>query len=404
MGDDFPQLYENVIARGLCTACGTCVGACPVNALDWVFEDDEPVPRLVGECCQCGNCNAVCPGADVNIPELERLIFNRERDEQIPDLGIYAGSFQARAVDNSVRSKGASGGVVTSLLAFALEENVIDCALVAGFKQHMPWRTEPRLAVNRQELLAAAQSKYAAVPVNALLGEAHQKGYRRIAIVGLPCQVHGLRKLQFAGAEKELAKSVKLVIGLFCASQFYFEGTRHLLVEQLGIKNLEEIKKFSYRGGDWPGHMVVELKDNRKLTLDRHQYMYHGLMPCFKRDRCEMCVDWSSELADISVGDYWSPEMKPGIEMGTSSCLVRTSTGLELFDSANVKGCIEKEKLDAEILAAGIGYELKKHSAAFRLKQRQRYGWPVPHYHRKTDYKPFSKELHLAPSTSSQNK
>jgi len=55
--------------------------------------------------------------------------------------------------------------------------------------------------------------------------------------------------------------------------------------------------------------------------------MYHHLMPAFKRDRCEMCVDWAAELADLSVGDYWDPQARPGEAAGTSSCLVRTAAG-----------------------------------------------------------------------------
>lgn len=393
----FVQLQSWVIHRGLCTACGTCAGVCPAGAISWTYVDDEPLPELTGGCTECGICATVCPGGEVNLPVLEQFVFGCVREKKNPDLGLYREARAGWATDQVVRERGAGGGLVTALLTYALEKGIIDCALVAGFREELPWRTEAKLAATKEEVMAAAQSKYACVPVNTLLSRALKWGYRRIAVVGLPCHVHGLRKMQFYGQPAPLNQAVVLIVGLFCASQFYFEGTRHLVVERLGVKEVGEITRLSYRGGRWPGHLVVKLKDGRELTLDRHQYMYHHLMPAFKRDRCEMCVDWASELADLSVGDYWEPQTQPGKAWGISSCLVRTGVGKEILDGAEESGYIKTVPLEAFRLAAGIGYELKKHAAAFRLKQRRRFGWPVPEYYRETDYTPFRRELHLAP-------
>ncbi|TEB09194.1 Coenzyme F420 hydrogenase/dehydrogenase, beta subunit C-terminal domain [Pelotomaculum propionicicum] len=310
MKDSFNDLQSTVINRGLCTACGTCAGLCPAGAIGWADDDGEPLPVLAGACNDCGICGSVCPGAEVNLPVLERFVFGREREDKVPDLGLYQEACASWASVQAVRRLGAGGGMVTALLIFALEQGIIDCALVAGFQPDKPYRTGARLAASMEEILAAAQSKYACVTVNSLLGQALEKGFRRVAVVGLPCHVHGLRKMQLLGPAVFPAESLALTVGLFCASQFYFEGTRHLLVEQMHVPYIEEVIRLSYRGGDWPGHLVADLKDGRQLTLDRHQYMYHHLMPAFKRDRCEMCVDWSSELADLSVGDYWDPKSK----------------------------------------------------------------------------------------------
>ena len=165
------------------------------------------------------------------------------------------------------------------------------------------------------------------------------------------------------------------------------------------MADLEDIASLSYRGGDWPGHMVANLKNGRRLTLDRHRYMYHHLMPAYKRDRCEMCVDWSAELADLSVGDYWDPSVKAGEALGASSCLVRTERGRDILAAAVKDGYVQTGRLEPSQPAAGVGYELKKHAAAFRLKQRRRFGWPAPEFHRDVDYTPFPRERHLAPES-----
>ncbi|AVX31310.1 coenzyme F420 hydrogenase subunit beta [Carboxydocella thermautotrophica] len=398
----FEQLKRDVIDRGLCTTCGTCVGLCPWRVLGITEEDGELLPELKGECKACGICTQACPGADIPIPVLEQKFFGRVRPERKDDLGVYAGCYYGYASDPTIREKGTGGGLVSALLAFSLERGVIDCALVAGFQQDNPLRTEARLVTTKEEVLAAAGSKYAVVPINSLLNEAVARGYTRIAIVGCPCHIHGIRKMQFSGKPDSIAKAVKLVIGLFCASQFYFEGTRHLLVEQGGIKDLKYVKCLNYRGGNWPGHLTVRLADGKEIVIDRHHYMYHILMPAYKRDRCEMCTDWAAELADVAVGDYWDPTMKPGTEAGKSTILVRSSAGEELVGLARTQGAISLELLEPKKVTAGIGFELKKHAAAFRLKQRRRFGWPVPNYHRETDYTPFLRETHLAPSTRSE--
>lgn len=403
LSDSFVELQNRVIQRGLCTACGTCAGICIAGAIGWGYKDNEPLPELIGSCTGCGLCTIICPGEEVNIPLLEQFVFGRVREEKIPDLGVYRYARAGCAVDRDIRKHGASGGLVTALLIYALEKGLVDCALVAGYRPDQPWRTEAKLAVTRQQLLAAAQSKYACVPVSALLNRAYKEGYRRLAVVGLPCQIHGLRKMQYHGQPAYLSRAVVLTVGLFCASQFYFEGTYHLLVEHLKVEKLEDITSLNYRDGDWPGHLTVELKDGRKLLLDRHQYMYHHLMPAYKRDRCEMCVDWSAELADLSVGDYWRPRVREKRDLvGVSSCLVRTPAGEELLEGAEKSGYVETISLKADSLAAGIGYELKKHAAAFRLRQRRHFGWPVPNYYLEINSKPFPRELHLAPERGQQ--
>lgn len=394
---DFNDLKKEIIDTGLCTACGTCAGICPTASVRMADLDGEPAPELAGTCAECGTCGLVCPGKNIPLRDLEQFTFGRLRDITPLDLGVYRYCASGFAHNSDVRFRGASGGMATALLMHALQSGTIDCALLAGFSKNAPWRTEARLATTPAEIAGAAQSKYACVPVNTLLGEALAAGYKKIGVVGLPCHIHALRKIQLHREPAGLADKLSLTIGLLCASQFYFEGTRHLLTEWCKIDDFSVIKEISYRGGGWPGHFVVNLNDGRTVTVDRHKYVYHLLIGIYKRDRCEMCIDWSAELADISVGDYWHPLMKPGEEQGTSSCIIRSEAGDRLFSDAAARGGISSEPLDALTVTASIGFEIKKHGAAFRLAQRKRFGWPAPDYQYLPQWKPFARDTHLAP-------
>jgi len=47
-----------LVDGGLCDACGTCAGVCPVNA---VIIEAAGVRIDDGACTECGACVAVCP-------------------------------------------------------------------------------------------------------------------------------------------------------------------------------------------------------------------------------------------------------------------------------------------------------------------------------------------------------
>jgi len=47
-----------LVDEGLCDACGTCAGVCPVNA---VIIEAVGVRIDEGACTGCGACVAVCP-------------------------------------------------------------------------------------------------------------------------------------------------------------------------------------------------------------------------------------------------------------------------------------------------------------------------------------------------------
>lgn len=368
--------------------------------MEYVY--DEPEPRLAGECHRCGICYKVCPGADVNIPDFEHFLFGRRRSDEDNNLGIFKKSLKGFATDQIVRKAGASGGIISALILYGLEKGIIDCALVAGFKKSEPWRTEAKIARNASEVLEAARSKQAVVPVNSLLTQAVQMGFSNIAIVGLPCHVHGIRKIQHLGLPTSLAKKIKLTLGLFCAGEFYYEGTKHIIQEIGRVEDFKTIKKIDYRGGEWPTYFVITLDNGKEIFLDRHFCSLHMLIGVFKRDRCQVCIDWSNELSDIAGGDYWEGSEAGGGQLGTSMCLVRTETGEKIIKSALDDRVLTMEPLDPFKIISNFGFELKKHGAMFRLLQRRRFGTPCPDYHHKNSFEPIIRDFHISPSTGNR--
>jgi coenzyme F420 hydrogenase subunit beta len=284
--------------------------------------------------------------------------------------------------------------MISALLICALEEGLIDATLLSGWRKDKPWRCEPYIATNREEVLKAIRTGMMIVPNNALLDEAVRKhGFKKVAVVGLPCHIHGLRKLQDAGRPKLLADAIQFTLGLFCAATYYWEGTRHLLQEFGKIDHIEDIQAMDYRGGEPPGGMYVVTTDGKiRFVASKHDYVWHLLGPAsFKRDRCLMCVDFSAELADVSCGDIFQKLGPGGSQVAT---IVRTEIGERLVRLAQRKGYIHLEDHDPQLVpSSGMGWESKKHAGVYRLLQRKRYNWPTPDYGYAISQSPLPRDL-----------
>jgi coenzyme F420 hydrogenase subunit beta len=378
---DFAVLKATVIDSGLCTGCGMCVGVCPnrVWELNWVDGDAEPALTR-NECSACGVCVAVCPGKEIPLLELEELFLGKSRDPLCDEVGIYRTAYKACAGQAAVRDAGAAGGVATALLAYGLDQKRFDGTIVAGFNAHKPYLAEGRIVTDSRELLQHARSKYGGnPPLNAVLSEAVLgQGLSRLGVIGCPCHVHGFRKLQRLGQPKRLAESLELVFGLFCASQMYFEGTRHLLSEYCGIYALDEIEMIDYRWGAWPGRFCVRTKDGREILVDRHEYVYHHLLSAWQRDRCMVCLDHCAEVADLAFGDFWDPKMKPG-DPGWTMVIARSDAGQQFFEDALRDGVVAAEEFDLKDKTPS-GAQFKKRRNPFLHQRRARCGIPVPEY------------------------
>jgi len=86
-------------------------------------------------------------------------------------LGNYKSVIAARSTDKDILKKAQDGGIITTLFAYALEEGIIDGAIVAG-PGNEPWKPEPMVVSTKAELLAAAGTRYTISPNMSLIKEA----------------------------------------------------------------------------------------------------------------------------------------------------------------------------------------------------------------------------------------
>jgi coenzyme F420 hydrogenase subunit beta len=316
------SLLAEVVETGKCVSCGTCVVACPFTCLDLV----EGTPTLVKECKVCGICAKVCPRYQWTMANVEKSVFGRERKPE-EEFGIYRRIAIAQATDNDVLGVRQDGGVATALLLFALKTGRIDSAIVAGMDKEKPFSPVPMLATTAEELIEAAGTKYTCSSSVLALSEMLKQKKANVAFVGTPCQIHAIRRLQMAGLKRQTGP-LKFLVGLMCSESFTYEGLMENHIHgKLGI-NLGDIKKINIKGK----MMVTTDSGVTEIPLAEIKQ--------YARKSCSICDDFSSELADISVGGL-------GLD-GWTFTIIRTEKGEELFSSAEKAGYLRTKPIEEE--------------------------------------------------------
>lgn len=323
----FEDLLLDVVSKNLCTKCGMCVSSCQVHALLMTEEG----PRKVGLCRQCEACYYGCPRSSAVPEKLLKISLNPEKEDEV--LGGYIKIVSARATRSDVRSVAQDGGVVTTLLIYALEKGLIDAGIVASRSSVEAWKPVPKAAMNINDVLEAAGTKYSNSPNLVALKDAIY-GYdiERVCVVGVPCQVSAARIAKVhPKAARKIGDKIIFIIGLFCMESF----PHTKLVEFLALNKIDvaKVTKFDIK----EGRFKVYVGNAEVLSVPVRA------MKGYANHYCEACRDLTSWYADVSVGAI-------GSERGWSTVIVRSSEGAKLFDGAVQNGYLEVKSIEGHRL------------------------------------------------------
>jgi len=351
------HLYSEVVTSGLCTGCAGCVIACPHDVLG--YRDDSGIYKpfhleegyAPDDCSHgekgCTSCTRACPRFRTWEPEIDEYMFGRARTVEEP-AGQYKDIVLARATDAVLHEVGQDGGLVSALLVYALEHDIIDAALVSYLEgDGSTWKAIPGVARTREDVIASAGSRYTYSANTLAYHDAIESGAERIALVGMSCQasVPPVMKQRRAG---KVARRLALSIGLLCSKTFDDAIFEELFEAKYGLKK-SEMRKMNIKG-------VFQ------IWMKNGDYHEIPLKEChaWTREGCNMCPDFAAEHADISTGGI-------GAFNDWTLTIVRTDAGRELMDAMLRDGWIETRPGDDDPGAIALMHKLA-------IKSRKR--WP----------------------------
>lgn len=296
------------------------------------------------KCVACGKCLEVCPGLTVELDLSESVD---------PFKGAVSAAYVGHALDEQVRSKGQSGGIVSALLLYLLESGQVDAALVTKLPVDGSLRPVPVLARTRSDILAAQGSKYCPVALNTMLKDVNPGD--RIAVVGISCQMHGLQML--TRHQKDLEDTVKYKIGLFCDQTMLYTCI-DMMAKNARLAR-SEIAGLEYRSkarNVWPGKVCFQLNSGQNLYFPPSLRM--SLKDYFTPPRCRLCFDKMNILSDLSIGDPWG--ISNSSKKGESAVIARNDKGVSTLKEACDGGFLKLREIDAELIFQGQDIERKR--------------------------------------------
>jgi coenzyme F420 hydrogenase subunit beta len=278
----------------------------------------DPAPR--GLCTDCGisrlkdpsACGRACQFIAPDYLRLERSVHGRSRgggDEQF--FGPFDAMYRARLREPKPGAQWT--GITTTLAVRLLETGAVEGVLTMVPDADDVWKPRPALITDPQEMARARGMRMGYAPLLALLEDAAVRKLKRLAVIGIPCQIYALRSL-----EAELGFERLYVIGTPCSDNTTTENFRHFL--SLLDEDPDAITYLEFRAD-----FRVELRytDGRVRLIPFLALPISDLPRDFFPLTCRTCVDYTNALADITVG-YMGGQ-------GEQWLLVRNARGAEML-------------------------------------------------------------------------
>ncbi|BCD62075.1 coenzyme F420 hydrogenase subunit beta [Nitratiruptor sp. YY08-26] len=330
----------------MCTGCGTCVAVCPHNVISMELDEKKGVYQSYVDLQNCTNCT-IC------LKSCPPITWTNEKKNNNSNeiIGNFLASYATYSNNKKIREDSASGGFITSLLIFLLENRLIDGAVVVKRDKKNPLISKPFIATNVQDLKDAKGSKYSPVKFDEIIKEILNSSYSKLAVVGLPCHIEGIAKA--SKNNKKLKNAIKYKISIVCGQNPSFLSYEYI-AKKFNI-SLNDIKELKNRGDGWPGFMQIKTKD-RDIKIPYGSKYSMGMVlssPLFTPLSCQMCVDPIGFEADVSVGDAWLNKYMKEKNDGVNLILVKNNGINNVLQRMKQEGVITllEETVDSFIKA-----------------------------------------------------
>ncbi len=289
-------------------------------------------------CTDCGvsrtaepkRCATACQFIQPDYPALETRVHGRTRrlptstldtePAQEPDDELFFGPHQDmwQAALKAPLVGAQWTGITTRIAEKLLRAGEVDAVIAMAPHPDDPWRPMPVVVTRAEDMAHCRGMRMGYAPLIALVEPALAQGHKRLAVIGIPCQIYALRALQ-PQLEREYGLQKLFVIGTPCSDNTTTERFHEFL--QLISTEPQNVTYLEFRA-DY--HVEIRLKSGEVKALPFLSLPLSQLPPDFFPMTCRTCVDYTNTLSDITVG-YMGGQ-------GQQWLLVRNARGQHLLD------------------------------------------------------------------------
>jgi coenzyme F420 hydrogenase subunit beta len=320
-------------------------------------------------CTDCGisrtadakACGRACQFIHPDYPAMEARVHGRARDAARPDE-THFGPFVAmhRAALKQPIEGAQWSGIATRIAERLLETGAVDAVLTMAPDPSDRWKPVPVLVTRAEGMAQVRGMRMGYAPLLALLEPARAAGYRKLAVIGIPCQIYALRAL-----EAELGFERLYVIGTPCSDNTTTENFWTFL--SLLDADPRRITYLEFRA-DF--RCELRYDDGRVREIPFLSLPISKLPKDFFPLTCRTCVDYTNALADITVG-YMGGQ-------GRQWLIVRNARGQELLDLLGEEVALEAPGSAGSRTGAVKGFLANTLRAAGGLPLRRMPDWLRP--------------------------
>ena len=261
-------------------------------------------------CTDCGvsrtaqpkRCAQACQFIQPDYPALERAVHGRARRLPAPgqagDDELFFGPHQ-RMLQAALSAPLAGAqwtGITTRIAEKLLLAGEVDAVIAMAPHPDDPWRPMPVVVTRAEDMARCRGMRMGYAPLIALVEPALAQGYKRLAVIGIPCQIYALRALQ-PELEREHGLQKLFVIGTPCSDNTTTKRFHEFLA--LITPEPENVTYLEFRA-DY--HVEIRMRNGEVRALPFLSLPLSQLPPDFFPMTCRTCVDYTNVLSDITVG------------------------------------------------------------------------------------------------------
>ncbi len=306
-------------------------------------------------------CASACQFIQPDYERYETQVHGRPRRLEVEDEMHFGPFLQMHKARLKVPLEGAQWtGITTRMAQKLLLSGLVDAVLTVTADASDRWRPVPILIDRAEDMHQARGMRMGYAPLLSLLEPALQKGYRKLAVIGIPCQIYALRAL-----EKSLGLEALYVIGTPCSDNTTTENFHQFL--KLIAPEPSEVTYLEFKANY---HVELRFKNAPTQEIPFLQLPLSDLPKDFFPLTCRSCVDYTNALSDITVG-YMAGE-------GEQWVIARNERGEQLLNLLGDEVQLTPTQSAGKRHSAVMGFKKNVELAAGGLPLRKMPRWLRP--------------------------